>query len=110
MRLSQAFYDRAYTAFQLSYRMLFKLIFRWEVYGLEHVPPTGGAILAVNHTSALDPPLGGVGLRRKIWYLGRSSLIKNRFVDVVLRCQHMVPITRGEAALGAMKRVIGLIT
>lgn len=109
MPLSQKFYDRAYTVFWTAYRIIFKIAFRWQVYGVENVPLTGGAILAVNHSSALDPPLGGVGLPRKIWYLGRASLIKNRFTDFIFTCQHMIPITRGEADLGAMKKIISLI-
>ncbi|MEI6634257.1 MAG: lysophospholipid acyltransferase family protein [Chlamydiota bacterium] len=109
MALSQGFYDRAYTVFWKIYRGLFKALFRWQITGLEHVPRKGGAILAVNHSSLLDPPLGGVGLPRKIWFLGRSSLIKNRFVGFIMKCQHMIPITRGEADLGAMKRIIALI-
>lgn len=107
--MSQQFYDRAYTVFWKTYAGLFKILFRWRVYGIENVPLAGGAILAVNHSSALDPPLGGVGLPRKIWYLGRASLIKNRFVDFILKCQRMIPITRGEADLAAMKRIISLI-
>jgi len=106
---SQSFYDRAYSVFKTAYLIIFKIVFRWEAYGLEHVPLKGGAILAVNHASALDAPLGGVGLLRKIWFLGRSSLIRNRFIDFIMKCQHMVPITRGEADLGAMKKIIGLI-
>lgn len=109
MKFSQSFYDRAYTVFWTTYSVLFKTLFRWKAYGVEHVPLTGGAILAVNHASVLDPPLGGVGLPRKIWFLGRASLIRNRFIDFIMKCQHMVPITRGEADLGAMKRIIGLI-
>jgi 1-acyl-sn-glycerol-3-phosphate acyltransferase len=109
MPLSQGFYDRAYTVFWKTYRVVFKLYFRWQVHGVENVPLTGGAILAVNHSSALDPPLGGVGLPRKIWYLGRASLVKSRFTDFIFKCQHLVPITRGEADLGAMKRIISLI-
>jgi 1-acyl-sn-glycerol-3-phosphate acyltransferase len=109
VKFSQKFYDRAYTVLWETYWVLFKILFRWKVYGLEHIPLTGGAILAVNHASALDPLLGGDGLPRKIWYLGRASLIKNRFIDFIMKCQHMIPIRRGEADLGAMKRVIGLI-
>jgi len=109
VKLSQSFYDRAYVIFWMIYSVLFKILFRWKVYGVEHIPLTGGAILAVNHASALDPPLGGIGLPRKIWFLGRASLVKNRFIDFIMKCQRMVPITRGEADLGAMKRIIGLI-
>ncbi len=109
MTFSQSFYDRAYTVFWKIYRVVFKILFRWQVCGLEHIPSRGGAILAINHSSVLDPPLAGVGLPRKVWYLGRASLIRNRFIDFIMKCQHMVPITRGEADLGAMKRIIGLI-
>ena len=109
MPLSQKFYDRAYMVFWTLYAWVFKIFFRWQVFGLEHVPRAGGAILAVNHASLLDPPLGGVGLSRRIWFLGRASLIRNRFVAFLMKCQHMIPITRGEADLGAMKRIISLI-
>lgn len=109
MPLSRKFYDRAYMVFWTAYSVVFKIFFRWELVGVGHVPLTGGAILAVNHSSLLDPPLGGVGLSRRIWFLGRASLIKNRFVDFIMKCQHMIPITRGEADLGAMKKIIALI-
>ena len=106
---SQFFYDRAYSVFRTAYRIIFKIVFRWEAYGLGHVPLKGGAILAVNHASALDPFLGGIGLHRKIWYLGRSSLVKNRLVDFIMACQHFVPITRGSPDIAATKRIINLI-
>lgn len=35
----------------------FKLLSRIEVYGLEHLPPVGGCILASNHLSRVDPAL-----------------------------------------------------
>jgi 1-acyl-sn-glycerol-3-phosphate acyltransferase len=38
-------------------RLLFKLLSRVEVVGMENVPPSGGCILACNHVSRLDPVL-----------------------------------------------------
>jgi len=109
MKFSQTFYDGAYSVFRAIYRTIFIIVFRWQVYGVENVPAAGGAILAVNHTSALDPLLGGASLVRKIWYVGRSSLVKNRLVDFILACQHLVPINRGSADIKATKRIIDLI-
>ncbi len=37
-------------------RIACKILFRWEIYGLDNIPPTGGAVLAANHASFLDPP------------------------------------------------------
>ena len=102
-----------YTFFQLFYGVFFKLYFRWNVYGLEHVPATGGAILAVNHSSVLDPTLSGTSLRRKIWYVGRSDLVKNRFknrlLEFVIFAQHLIPINRGRPDIKAIKRIIRTI-
>src|SRR6266516_1741629 len=36
---------------------LLRLMFRPRVSGLENIPPSGGAILAANHVSFLDPLL-----------------------------------------------------
>ncbi len=38
-------------------QILFKLLTRIEVSGLENIPENNGCILAVNHLSRLDPPL-----------------------------------------------------
>ena len=43
-------------------------------YGLERVPESGGAVLAINHLSAIDPPLVGFYSRRAIWYMMKSEL------------------------------------
>ncbi len=37
---------------------LFRTLSKLEVIGLENIPPEGGYIIAVNHLSRLDPPLG----------------------------------------------------
>jgi 1-acyl-sn-glycerol-3-phosphate acyltransferase len=110
VKLKQSIAEVLYSFFQLFYRIIFRIYFRWEVYGLEHVPPEGGAILAVNHSSALDPPLGGTALRRKIWYVGRSSLVKNRFIDFIFFAQHLIPITLGRPDVNATKKIIKMIT
>ena len=98
-----------YSLMRAFYRLVFRLYLRWEVYGLENIPRTGGAILAANHTSALDPPLAGTALDRKIWYLGRRDLVKNRLVDFFLSAQHLIPIARGRPDIKAIRRIIELI-
>jgi 1-acyl-sn-glycerol-3-phosphate acyltransferase len=108
--LNRSIPDWLYTLFQLFYRLFFRFYFRWKVYGLENIPSKGGAILAVNHSSAADPPLGGTALKRKIWYLGRSSLAKNRLVDFILLAQHLIPIKRGLPDVKAIKRIITMIS
>jgi 1-acyl-sn-glycerol-3-phosphate acyltransferase len=45
-------------------RLLFALLTRSEVYGLENVPQQGGAILAANHLGRLDAPIVFAALER----------------------------------------------
>jgi 1-acyl-sn-glycerol-3-phosphate acyltransferase len=40
------------------FNFLFRTLSKLEVIGVENVPPEGGYIIAVNHLSRLDPPLG----------------------------------------------------
>jgi 1-acyl-sn-glycerol-3-phosphate acyltransferase len=51
-----------------------RLIFRYRVTGRHHVPKRGGALIAANHASYVDIPFLGIGVRRRLWYLGRQDL------------------------------------
>jgi 1-acyl-sn-glycerol-3-phosphate acyltransferase len=44
--------------------LFFRLLTHTEVFGLENVPASGGAILASNHLNILDPPLIYLSLNR----------------------------------------------
>jgi 1-acyl-sn-glycerol-3-phosphate acyltransferase len=45
-------------------------------YGLDRLPQTGGAVCAMNHLSAIDPPLVGSFSNRAIWYMTKSELLE----------------------------------
>ena len=53
--------------------------FRFRAYGRENVPASGGAILASNHQSYLDPVFFGGALWRPIDYFARRSLFRGPF-------------------------------
>ncbi len=55
-------------------RLFFWVLFRYEVRGREHIPPTGGVIIAPNHLSYLDPPFVGIALPRKPMFIAKASL------------------------------------
>src|SRR5947208_7961237 len=55
---------------------LVRLLFRLRATGLEHLPKTGGYVLAANHTSNLDPWPLGIPLfpRRWLRFMAKSEL------------------------------------
>jgi 1-acyl-sn-glycerol-3-phosphate acyltransferase len=88
------------------FRVLFKLYFRWRVYGVHNVPLNGSVILASNHASYLDPPLVGSGLPRDINYLARESLFRFPVVGAVLRSWNSVPVDRDGGGAKGLKMIL----
>lgn len=58
----------------LLFKSLLQSIYTIEVTGLNLFPKTGGAILVCNHTDALEIPIQGIYLPRKITFLGKYEL------------------------------------
>lgn len=59
-------------------RLIFKIFYRLKVYGREHYIK-GGAILACNHISYLDPPIVAVASPERIHFLARETLFRSLF-------------------------------
>jgi 1-acyl-sn-glycerol-3-phosphate acyltransferase len=80
---------------------------RLEYSGLEHVPRTGGALLAYNHISVLDPFAVALGVYREGRigrFLGVADVFELPIRGWVLRRLRMVPVHLGagdERALDA---------
>jgi 1-acyl-sn-glycerol-3-phosphate acyltransferase len=90
----------------LFFRLLFATYFRWRVIGAEHVPKTGGVILAANHASYLDPPVVGAGLDRDINYLARQSLFRFPLIGRLLRSWNSVPVDRDGGGARGLKTIL----
>ena len=88
------------------FRIMYATYFRWRVYGAEHVPLSGGVILASNHASFLDPPLVGSGLKRDINYLARESLFRYPGIGALLRSWNSVPVDRDGGGARGLKKIL----
>ena len=72
-------------------------------YGLERVPGQGGLVVAVNHFSAIDPPLVGSFSRRTLYYLSKAELLTVPFVGEVLRWTGAFALRRGASDRDAVR-------
>jgi 1-acyl-sn-glycerol-3-phosphate acyltransferase len=84
---------------------LLHLLFRPKVTGLEHIPASGGAIVASNHVSFLDPLLLPLVVpRRRVMFLTKVKYIDKPFLHWFLRGAGVIPVATDEpsAAGGAV--------
>jgi 1-acyl-sn-glycerol-3-phosphate acyltransferase len=82
---------------------------RIDVTGLEHIPRTGGALLAVNHVGYVDFVYGGVApdrVGRRVRFMAKRELFDHRVTGPVMRaCGHIeVDRSDGESSLAVAGR------
>lgn len=78
-------------------------------YGLAHVPPTGGCVVAANHFSAIDPPLIGSFSPRAIYYMAKSELMSKPIVGTLLGYTGAFPVRRGQGDREAVRKARWLL-
>src|SRR6476646_2254906 len=81
--------------------------FDLKVYGAEHVPAEGGALIVSNHQSLLDPVALGCRLERPLSYLAKSELFEIAApVTWAFRSLGGFPVKQGAGDVGAVKEAI----
>lgn len=101
-------------------KTLFRVLdLRISVTGAEHVPRTGGVVLASNHVSYLDFIFCGLAAhpsRRLVRFMAKQEVFAHRIGGPLMRGMHHIPVDRDagiasyKAALGALKdgQVVGV--
>jgi 1-acyl-sn-glycerol-3-phosphate acyltransferase len=65
-------------------------------YGHELVPAAGGAVVAVNHFSGIDPAVLGLHSRRTLYYMAKIELLSVPVAGELLRWTGAFAVRRGE--------------
>lgn len=82
-------------------RPMLRVISRHEWSGQQHLPGTGGCVLAVNHISNFDPLVVShylVHAGRWPYFLAKASLFSVPGVRAILRGAEQIPVQRESAA------------
>ena len=87
-------------------RILFRVLFRFKMYGVENIPKEGSCIIAPNHVSYLDPIAVGAFIRRPFNYIAKKELFKNRFFRWYFKRLRIIPVDREGSPYSGMKQVV----
>jgi 1-acyl-sn-glycerol-3-phosphate acyltransferase len=84
---------------------------RITVDGAEHIPSTGGAVLACNHVSYLDfifAGLGALSAGRYVRFMAKQEIFAHRIGGPVMRGMHHIPVDR-DAGLGSYRAALAAL-
>ena len=72
-----------------------KIMFRYKSINSQAVPKTGGCIIASNHMGYSDPVLLGLCQKRRVFFMAKIELFKNKFFGALIRGLGAFPVERG---------------
>ena len=85
-------------------RLLWRLQgLKFTVTGVDHLPTTGGAVIAINHTSYFDFTFAGLpayeqGLGRKVRFMAKQEVFDHRITGPLMRGMRHIPVDRSSGA------------
>jgi 1-acyl-sn-glycerol-3-phosphate acyltransferase len=101
-----------YWVVKYTLRPLFRVLFRPQVTGEQHIPARGGALLASNHLSMCDSLFLPVMTRRRVSFLAKKEYftghgLKGRAKAAFVRGTGLIPLDRDDADAAAAALATG---
>lgn len=84
-------------------RPIMKVFYRYKFINNNSIPHEGAYIIASNHMSFSDPVLLGLGQRRRLFFMAKQELFKNKFFGGLIRALGAFPVERGAGDGKAIK-------
>lgn len=95
-----------YNIFANLARLLGRLFFSMRVVHPGRMIEEGPLIIAVNHSSFVDPPLAGICSKRAVYYLARKNLLEWPFFGPLFPDMNVIPVERDGNDMSALREVI----
>lgn len=90
----------------IFFHVFSRLYFPRTLIGLENIPKSGSFIIASNHASNLDPFIVGITFPRRVTFVAKEELFKQRFLGFVLAAWGAFPIRRGSSDFRALREAL----
>lgn len=103
--VSRIFYRCSWALVTTSVRLYTRL----SINGREHLPKEGAFVLAPVHRSYLDTPFAGCVRAKRMRFMGKDTMWKNRQFGWIFSALGSFPVTRGTADREALRRSIEVL-
>lgn len=74
---------------------------KFTISGSEHIPATGGAVIAINHTGYMDFTYAGIPVRdvkRYVRFMAKKEVFDNKVSGPMMRTMRHIPVDRSAGA------------
>lgn len=91
--------------------VFFAMGLKFRMVGREHVPRTGGAVLAINHFGYLDFTFAGLALRKRrrlARFMAKKSVFEHGITGPLMRGMKHIPVDR-RAGLGSLQAAVAAL-
>lgn len=96
----------------LGCKTLFRVLdLKLDVQGAEHIPASGGAVLACTHVSYLDfifCGLAGLPAKRKTRFMAKQQIFANKIAGPLMRGMHHISVDRSAGQASYQEAVTAL--
>lgn len=89
--------------------ILFAVFIRVKVYGYENLPESGPVLLVSNHETMLDMFMIGYKIRRKVHWMAKAELFKNKLLAKIITSLGAYPVKRGVRDQSAVRTTLELL-
>lgn len=104
---SRPWYQRVgYQVIRTWMHFTFWVCFGFRTTHSRRIPREGGGLLCANHTSHLDPIIGGISTWRPMNFLAKKELFSVPFFSSLIRFLDAIPIDRFGMSAGAIKELL----
>lgn len=98
-----------YNSIKFIASVIFKLIYKIEVTGLENIPTDGKLIVCGNHINNLDPIIVSIIFPRTINWMGKKELFKNKLFGSFLSKLNVFPVNREGTDIKSVKTSLRIL-
>ena len=92
------------------YWIIYTIIWRRKVTGLENLPENTGYIIAANHKSFADPPLVGSSIIKPVHFMAKKELFSIPVFGWILKKVNAFPVDRSGSDQKAVRTAIKLLS
>jgi len=98
-----------YKIIKIIATILARILYRFNVTGLHHIPKDGAFLLCANHIHSFDPVMMAVFSKRQPRFMAKKELFRNAILGAFFRALGAFPVDRGGADMQAFRHSMNVL-